>query len=81
MPLTREQLIAWAKEEADKAPFAYRARQGEKFEAVAAMLKEDAASLSRLRAWMAEYPNDKYTGTWWLAELDRIVTMSQAEAK
>jgi hypothetical protein len=26
-------------------------------------------TLATLRAWMAEYPNDKYTGAWWLAEL------------
>jgi hypothetical protein len=30
------------------------------------------AQASTLRAWMAEYPNDKYTGAWWLAEFDRI---------
>lgn len=29
--------------------------------------------IAQLRAWMAEYPDDKYTGTWWLAELDRIL--------
>ena len=31
------------------------------------------AVLATLRKWMAEYPNDKYTGAWWLAELDRIM--------
>lgn len=31
-----------------------------------------------LREWMAEYPGDKYTGAWWLAELDRIAALRRA---
>lgn len=28
--------------------------------------------VTKLRQWMAEYPQDKYTGAWWLSEFDRI---------
>jgi chromosome segregation ATPase len=38
-------------------------------EGEAVRLREQIATLRR---WMAEYPNDKYTGAWWLAEFDRI---------
>lgn len=31
------------------------------------------ARVAKLREWMAEYPNDRYTGAWWLAEFDRII--------
>ena len=33
--------------------------------------------ISTLRAWMAEYPNDKYTGAWWLAEFDRMTAQEK----
>ena len=36
------------------------------------VIRELATTIATLRAWMAEYPNDKYTGAWWLAEFDRI---------
>jgi hypothetical protein len=40
-----------------------------------AALEVQAATL---RAWMAEYHNDKYTGAWWLAEFDRICIAGKA---
>jgi transposase len=38
------------------------------------------AQAAMLRAWMAEYPHDKYTGTWWLAELDRAARDAARDA-
>ena len=47
-----------------------------------AALEADVARLqgqiTMLRTWMAEYPHDKYTGAWWLAEFDRIVAQEAA---
>ena len=37
--------------------------------------------IATLRAWMAEYQNDKYTGTWWLAEFDRILRNAVVDEK
>jgi hypothetical protein len=34
-----------------------------------------------LRSWMNEYPSDKYTGTWWLAEWDRLIQRHREETR
>lgn len=39
------------------------------------------AQIDTLRSWMSEYPNDKYTGAWWLAEFDRIAALASAEGE
>jgi hypothetical protein len=37
--------------------------------------ERDAAleTIDTLRRWMGEYQDDKYTGRWWLQELQRIL--------
>jgi ferredoxin len=34
-------------------------------------------TVQRLRDWMAEYPDDKFSGSHWLAELDRIIALAK----
>lgn len=36
--------------------------------------------LANLRQWMSENQGDKYTGQWWLTELDRILAHHQTGA-
>lgn len=36
-------------------------------------IRAKEATMASLRVWMTEYPNDKYTGTWWVQELDRLL--------
>ena len=44
-------------------------------EALRARVRELEARLATLRAWMGEYPDDKYSGAWWLSELARIESL------
>jgi hypothetical protein len=50
-------------------------------EALRARVRELEAQLATLRAWMGEYPNDKYTGAWWLSELARIESSAALRGK
>jgi hypothetical protein len=44
-------------------------------QAVAALAQREQA-IQTLREWMAQYPDDKYTGRWWAGELDRLLRVA-----
>ncbi len=45
----------------------------EKLERSTKQAAGQARVLDRLRAWVNEYPNDRYTGQFWAQELERLL--------
>jgi hypothetical protein len=43
---------------------------------VLAALAQREQAIQTLREWMAQYPDDKYTGRWWAGELDRLLRVA-----
>lgn len=85
------ELIEWAKKQARKKrktadnltgmyPRSPLERDAKMLDAIAARLEADRYRFDLLRRWMTENKDDKYTGHWWLAELDRVISIPDPEA-